>query len=357
MNLFIEALDLWLFRDGKPFDAGGQHLAQSMFPPFPSVMQGAVRSNQLVLKNVDLWDKKEISKMVGTANDLNGLKLKGPFLACSENNIITLFYPQPADAVSTDIQNHKIRPASPPEPVPSDILTSGSERYLLGFKEDLQKGESGLWLSEDHLLRYLAGDEVEGIPSDQLFCFDSHLGIGMDYARKITETGQIYQVRYVSPHKGVGLLLEVLSQDYSDWPESGMMRLGGEARAATYTQVSVEPIPQLIDNYPKLPDRFKVYFTTPTWFEKGWEPISWQKFFEGNLVLRTAAIGRYRSVGGFDMENSIHKPALRYVPAGSVYYFETLEKSEVSVRPGLENQAISDYGNDFGFGQFIIGRW
>jgi len=53
-HLFFEAVDVWLFRDGRPFTAGSDHVAHSVFPPYPSVMQGAIRSNQLVLLNVDL---------------------------------------------------------------------------------------------------------------------------------------------------------------------------------------------------------------------------------------------------------------------------------------------------------------
>ncbi|HXG18262.1 MAG TPA: type III-B CRISPR module-associated Cmr3 family protein, partial [Methylomirabilota bacterium] len=44
MYLFLEAIDVWLFRDGRPFDARSDHRAESLFPPYPSVMQGAIRS-------------------------------------------------------------------------------------------------------------------------------------------------------------------------------------------------------------------------------------------------------------------------------------------------------------------------
>jgi CRISPR-associated protein Cmr3 len=60
MHLLLEAVDVWLFRDGRPFDAGSDHRADSLFPPYPSVMQGVIRSHHLVVKNVDLRDPKQI---------------------------------------------------------------------------------------------------------------------------------------------------------------------------------------------------------------------------------------------------------------------------------------------------------
>lgn len=48
MRLFIRPVDVWLFRDGKPFDAASDHRARSLFPPYPSTMQGVIRSKALV---------------------------------------------------------------------------------------------------------------------------------------------------------------------------------------------------------------------------------------------------------------------------------------------------------------------
>jgi CRISPR-associated protein Cmr3 len=42
--LSFEALDVWFFRDGRPFDAGEAHRARSQFPPPPETMLGATRA-------------------------------------------------------------------------------------------------------------------------------------------------------------------------------------------------------------------------------------------------------------------------------------------------------------------------
>ena len=130
------------------------------------------------------------------------------------------------------------------------------------------------------------------------------------------------------------------------------MRMGGEGRGGRFGPANVPawPVPPC-----PLPDHFKVYFATPTYFTGGWRPKDWSKFFQGKVHLVAAAIGRYENVGGFDWAKKDHKPARRYVPAGSVYFFECQGQAEI--KPGLTNSAITDAGAEIGFGQIIIGRW
>lgn len=99
MHLFLEAIDVWLFRDGRPFDARSDHRAASLFPPYPTVMQGVIRSHHLVVKNVDLHDSQQIVAMVGTADNYNTLCLRGPFIAKRELGKIVRYLPIPAHAV------------------------------------------------------------------------------------------------------------------------------------------------------------------------------------------------------------------------------------------------------------------
>ena len=45
--IFIEPLDVLLFRESKPFSGGEDHLARSVFPPPPSTVYAALRSHLL----------------------------------------------------------------------------------------------------------------------------------------------------------------------------------------------------------------------------------------------------------------------------------------------------------------------
>jgi CRISPR-associated protein Cmr3 len=349
MHLFVEAMDVWLFRDGRPFDALSDHRAESRFPPFPSMMQGAIRSHHLVVKGVDLRDAEKIASTIGTTDDYKTLRLRGPFLAKKdENGNIARYLPVPAHAVPGEDGYLALRP----EIQRSTVKTSAPTPMLLWPQGEPQKGDFGQWVPEDNLRRFLrsAGQSLKADSHIELFAREPRFGIARNDNRRTTEEGALYEVEFIRPKKDVGLVVEV--EGYDSWPSAGVMRIGGEGRGARFTQVSASA--WLTPPSP-LPKRFLVYFATPTYFTAGWQPQDWGKFFEGEVKLQVAALDRFQSLGGFDWAKNDHKPARRYVPAGSVYFFES--KGEARLKPGLIQNAMTDVGAEIGFGQILIEEW
>lgn len=356
MQLFLEPVDVWLFRDGKPFDAGSDHRARSLFPPYPSVMQGAIRSHHLVVKGIDLRNRHAIAAEVGTVDNFRGLRLRGPFIAKEENGRLTRYFPVPAD-VTPDEKTGRYRVLQPRsrQEMPH-ILTNAPVELpmLLWPPEDSEpsKADLGQWMAEEELLKCLRGGPAVAVRSDDLFLRENRFGIGRNDATRTTEEGALYEVEFIRPCKDVGLWVQV--EGYDGWPGSGLMRIGGEGRGAYFHQLT-EPLAWPSPPEP-LPKRFKVYFASPTYFEDGWKPKDgWGRFFEGHVTLQAVALNRYESIGGFDWASSGQKPARRYVPAGSVYYFAG--EGRVSLKADLINQAITEYGAEIGFGQVIITEW
>lgn len=355
-RLFIEAEDVWLFRDGKPFTRGGDHAAHSIFPPFPTVIQGAIRSKELGLKLVDLGDKDAIIRAVGTATDFANLRLRGPYLAewDEPGRSVHRYFPVPADAVSLDTNEHTVRRASLPQVPPEGAASNYPLPMMIGLDEALTKGESGLWLNDEDLERYFAGEKVRATPADQLFKREMREGIAIDRALKRSEDGMLYQADFIRTKAGIGLAVDFVG--YTGWPTSGLLQLGGESRPARYSLITVneeEPIPN------PLPRNFFVYFTTPTYFKDGWKPDV-NKYFTGKVEIAAAAVSRPSIVAGFDMTASrdsadIHRSGKRFVPAGSVYYFTT--DGPASLRENLVQSAITDYAPEIGFGQIILKEW
>jgi CRISPR-associated protein Cmr3 len=352
MNLFLEPTDVWLFRDGRPFDARSDHRAESLFPPFPTVIQGVLRSHHLVVQGIDLTDPAAIAAAVGTAEDFRALRMRGPFLAQRQGAHLIRYFPAPADAHTVkegDEPSVRIKPATLALDCPPSVRTSAPTRGLLGLNDEPVKGQSDLWLTEEALHRYLAGQTVAATPAATLFTQESRFGIGLEPSRRTTAEGLLYEVAYVRLQPTVGLLVEVTGLD--GWPSHGVLRIGGEGRAAVFEKVAEVPWPAPPD---PLPSRFKVYLATPAYFTGGWQPDKgdWNRFFTGPVRLLAAAVGRYISLGGYDLARGEHKPARRYVPAGSVYYFEAEGKARL--RPDLINQALTDWGAEIGFGQILI---
>lgn len=354
-SLFLEPIDVWLFRDGRPFDAGSAHRAESLFPPYPTVIQGAIRTQKLVNANIVLGDRtkenmKAIADLVGAADSFGDVRLRGPFLARKENGKVVRYFPQPADAIQNKTT---LVPARLTESQPSTIKTGlKPPLLLLGMNNLSGKPGETLWVSQKDLVEYLSGKEVEGVKSKVLFNIENRTGIGVGERRVVNE-GMLYEVGFVRPAKDVGLLVEMEGKEPA-WQEPGILHLGGEKRMA---QFHVEKTDEWPAN-PEQTDRFKVYFATPTLFEKGWVPADWGKFFNNSVELVAVAVNRFETIGGFnwiaDPNGAVaHRPARRFVSAGSTYYF----KGNAQLKPGLLQQAITDFGAEIGFGQIIIKEW
>ncbi len=352
MKLFLTPVDVWLFRDGRPFDAGSDHRARSLFPPHPSVMQGVIRSHHLVVKGVDLSSKKAIEEAVGTADDCRNLLMRGPLIAHrAPNGKLTRYFPAPADAAP--INDSQLKPIQPRPPAHKRVVTSLDRQVpMVLFPHDLEpkKRELGGWLTEDQLFKCLQGGEAKPVAAKDLFTIEHRYGIGMDSDRRSTREGLLYAADFIRTCDGVGLYIEV--DGYDGWPDSGVMRIGGEGRGARFEQIEAPPWPAPPT---PLPQRFKLYFAGPTYFTGGWQPESWSKFFDGDVRLQAVAINRYESRGGFDWANGSQKPARRFVPAGSVYFFKC--EGQARLKPDLINRAITDFGAEVGYGQFIIVEW
>lgn len=352
MALFLEPLDVWLFRDGRPFDAGDDHYARTLFPPFPTVTQGVIRSHHLRVKGIDLNDKLAVAQTVGTATSYGALRLRGPFVARRTSDIVTRYFPLPADAVPA--ANGMVKPAQPRATAGTGVWTCWDDSLpLLLFPADAEprKLDEGAWLSERDLWNYLHGQAVQPCPASELFIIEHRYGISIQKERnRVVEEGKLYAAEFVRPADGVGLYLEI--DGYDGWPSTGVLRIGGEGHAARFKQVPALSWPDPPD---PLPQRFKVIFVTPTYFAQGWKPLSWSAFFDGSVTLKAVAIRRYEARGGFDYADGAQKPARRYVPAGSMYYFES--DGRARLKSDLINSALTDNAPEIGFGLAWIAPW
>ena len=206
MQLFLEAVDVWLFRDGRPFDALSDHRAESLFPPYPSVVQGVIRSHHLVVKNVDLRDAQQIAATVGTTDDYKTLRLRGPFLAKKErmdkSSAIFLFRPMLCRARTVTVALVPIEPSCDSEDQRANTACccgprANRERRL----RSVATGRSTCACS-------WSGHELSNWSRQSLVmtCFEreSRMGIARNDARRTTEEGALYEVEFIRPCKDVG---------------------------------------------------------------------------------------------------------------------------------------------------------
>ena len=359
MKLFIEPVDVWLFRNGRPFNRGSDHLARSVFPPLPTVMQGVIRTHHIERNGgIPAYLSRrlpEVEKVIGEpgSSPPDTFRLRGPFVAqrsaiAASTYDVGFYFPLPADAYR-DGDVYQTLELRAPE---TGVITDLEQGFLLWRRPDKKPAkeeeiEGGVWLSLSVLQEYLLKGELAAgctKPGNDLFLPERRFGIQRDDKKRVTVEKMLYEAEFIRPQQDVGLYMEVKGVD--GWPRQGVLGIGGEGHVGHYELVRGPEIQHSVD--PNT-ERFKIVFLTPTFFKYGWQADDWESLLGPGVTFKGAAVNRPLTLGGFNQAIKKQKPARRYVPAGSVYFFEG--------KPPLHLETITQDGANIGFGQFIIGGW
>lgn len=376
IRLFVEPLDVWLFRDGRPFTAGADHHARSVFPPSPRTLYGALRT-KLLFDAVDrgegsLDDPGFVERTVGRPDDLERLTLRGPLLGRRRaDGQVERFFPAPLDLAQTDADATSTlswRLLTPRADVP-DLVTDIGLAVPWADTDARPASAEGQWLLEGDFFATLSGEPRPPVPASDLYETERRSGIELDAgtdgdrARGVVREGRLYSVAFVRPSDGVGLCLDVGGLD--DLGEVGLVGLGGEGRASRYQTTTVPMFDRSAVRERVVRDgRFKLALVTPAVFGGGWLP-SWihpGTFLTSGVVpglrLVGAAVGRATPVGGFDVRAGRPRTTRPAVPAGSVYWFEEIERGAAGrAFDVLDGRTISDEAATIGFGLCYLGAW
>ncbi|MGC8761155.1 MAG: type III-B CRISPR module-associated protein Cmr3, partial [Bryobacteraceae bacterium] len=341
--LFLEPVDVLFFRANKGFGDPGSY-GESMVPPWPSVVAGALRSRILADSGTDLAEFAKghaVHREIGTCTMPGSFVLTCLQLARRREDKVEALYPAPADLIVEKEGIRMARPVSLPEalrssyPLPLHPVVAQKKRG---------KPEGGQWLTEQGWRTYLDG----GIPGREdlvsgsdLWQRDARVGIGLNAHTRSVEEGRLFTAEaaafrlriHASDSYDAGLLVGVSG---CTAPRGGLVRLGADGRAA-----AVRPA----DGFaPAEPDwarivserRCRLILATPGLFSRGWLPEgcreqNGQFLFDLQGVrarLVAAAAARAETVSGWDLAREAPKPAQRAVPAGSVYWLDDLEADE-----------------------------
>ena len=386
MRIFIEPTEPLLFRRGCSFDAGESNFAESMFPPTPETLQGAIRA--MIATN---WDSKNslatsfkdprLTSLIGDREGYGGFRITGLALGqrMEEHGPVERLFPTPVSLIQDDQGRSRLKP----EVIDNEHVISNLPegiQYLLR-PEKATEGKLkpvGGWLTEANLLLVLTTkaentlSQLKVVKDSDIFEYESRLGIGMSSATKTTQEGYLYQVQMVRMKPNYGFVVDIrlsassasssviapanetllddsATQSTLHLPPTGWLTLGGEQRAAHFTLLRPEDRASGADV-----DQFKqgtlVYLATPAYFSDGWRPSA--DHFPGFSKPITAAINRYEPIGGWklnpDNAGGIGKTTRRCVPAGSVYFFD---------KPVSVTQPLTEYGWQIGYGITYTGEY
>jgi len=230
----------------------------------------------------------------------------------------------------------------------------------------------GGWLTEHGLLKALRTKEdlttEERVSNQEIFEYESRLGIGMNNATKSTREGLLYQMRMVRMKPGYGFVIDIrVSQPFPNGtatahhevleddsqtqqqlrlPDSGWITLGGERRAARFEVLTSSDL-AIQGAVEQASKGNLMYLATPAAFTGGWQPGQWST----TTQPIAAAIHRYQLIGGWSLRprdsGGENKSIRRCVPAGSIYFFDT----SVTV-----TEPMTEYGWQIGYGIAYAGE-
>ena len=372
---FLEPLDVLFLRGNKLFGDPGSY-GESLVPPWPSVAAGALRSRMLADDGVDLAAfaaGRVTHPTLGTPENPGAFRVTRFQMArrLADGRVEPLIAP-PADLIigEQDGKVSSVRALNPTAPAAGVLSSSPLPKLPVLAEAERGKAASGYWLGEAGWRRYLAGETPlpgDLVKSSELWRIDPRVGVGLDAATGRAADGRLFSVQAVAMFPGVGFLAGIAG---AVPPASGMVRLGGDGRAAAIHAAApnvAEPDYAAIARA----RRCRLVLATPGIFSEGWKLPGLDaegRFHLGEVSGRLvcAAVTRAEIVSGWDLAKWQPKPARRAAPAGSVYWLDELDATPEALRKladaGLWGEAGDDAQRDVqrraeGFNRFGLAAW
>jgi CRISPR-associated protein Cmr3 len=294
---------------------------------------------------------------------------------------VELLMTPPADLVVFEAEGSQPFTAVQMTPTaPAAGLGSSAELPLLPTlaQADRRKPAGGYWLTEAGLRKYLVGQVPavadDWVKSSALWQFDHRVGVGLDAEQRRAADGRLFSMQAVAFTKrehgsqaDVGFLATVQG---AAPPTSGLVRLGGDGRAAALHPTRDYRAPEADYAALAAARRCRLLLTSPGLFgaplpagegpgvRAGWLPTGADldtlradgavRFSLHGVTgwLVCAAVPRAEVVSGWDLARWQPKDALRAAPAGSLYWLDELDATPDALRKLAETGLWRKTGDD-----------
>ena len=376
MLVFIRPLDTQFYRSGLPFDAGENDEAVSFFPPYPRTLYGAFRARGILASGGD-FNNYNGGKYYGDDNGFGSFELKGPIYCrkrkeSQEHGSDEIILPIPLDVVKVKDNSNLIHLI--PLQGTNDHLgwDLGNSLPMLLDQMNVEEPLGGPELKSlmgEYLLpfntlgrNYLVNNDLTYcnvsylLKEESVFCTEDRIGIARDVTTGTVIEGRLYRAPHIrmndkvtALHEEYGLLVKLDNYDEASFPEHGLIQLGGESRAAHYSNLSNDETSYWWEKYEeeikqKIAEtgQFKAYFITPAIFQKGSLPdvCGTNPYIEIShdgetfrFKLLSLCSAKPKMIAGWDIKKKRPKPMRLAIPEGSVYFF----RYEGSVDKGWES--------------------
>jgi CRISPR-associated protein Cmr3 len=353
----IKPLETLFFRDGSPFTMGAETVANFVFPPYPSIVYGAIRS-WLISERGGLtkFYNGEFETELGTPQKKGNLKVKGIFVGI----VNVLYFQIPQDLLQNEKELKSLNFVSKSNLMISDYEL---ENALVNKSDELLEEPEG-FIDVDDLIRYLKEGEttLKSTHSEKIYMIERKIGIKRNIKTLTSEEKHLYSIPMIRMKENASLFVEI--DGLNDYPKRGLIKIGGEGKTCEIERCEEDLLKDLKDlEFDFENNMFKCYLATPAIFEKGWLP-KWideenlEGEYEGVKVkVIGCSIGKYNFIGGWDIAKKEPKLMYKAVPAGSVYYFKVLNGvNSNKIKEVFHLKNISDVNPEEGFGLNLIGK-
>ncbi len=318
--IIIDPVDTLFFRGAESMVAGENHEVDTLFPPMPQTIIGAIRSavmGQAGISPQEYFASPEQHPFLGPP-DMPGFSLVGPlFLVNGE----MLLLPVPAN------WHADLPDAPPPEltvqaatPLTSNSLgLKGSVNTPFWVRQpehDNLKSLAGWWTTVDTFRSMAAGHtriqvatDISSlcagtqalVPQTALYDREERLGIALTDQRTAKD-GHLYTTVHIRLRPGVELAANIITEHKISLADTGIIQLGGEQRLCRYR------LRHDIDLPPAGGSGMMMSLS----------PLDMDRL-SGPVRQCPRSSGKIFRIGGWDMKKGFHKPMRAWLPPGTVF--------------------------------------
>jgi CRISPR-associated protein Cmr3 len=366
-QLLITPRDPVIARDGRPFQFGQR--VRSLDWIYPSVLIGSLRT--LLGKQLG-WDfNKEQIEL------LKQIELTGLFPFCNDK----LFFSKPSDYIVNENKGkvYALRPAELRDGEGSNLPNGLLPAMLPDKADDFKPKKTAAFWSAEKMLRWLALETANDLPFQ-----DEEKDKNVLQSPQQDERAHV-KIEVNSGASEKSMLFSTTGLDFNETKIAASVNapdqfqetinklnvlhpLGGERRLVHWESKQdsmFPPVPKGIKGTKYL----RLVLVTPAIFSNGYQPgwidkstlIGILPDCNVKVKLVGAIVDRWRPLSGWSYETGKKgpKPVRRLVPAGSVYFFETLEGTLQDVLDKCWLKSVCDHPQDRndGFGLSLWGVW
>lgn len=326
--LEIDPIDTLFFRGAESMVAGENHAVDTLFPPMPATLIGAIRTAFMRQNGIAPAAYLENPAAVNAQfpvlglPDAPGFELTGPlFLVGSES----LLLPAPAHWFADPPEPHKkekwetispVQVAAPLSDAPLGL--SGSTPSPVWLRQPAQADMqplSGWWAtaaafaavgSSREILFTRKPEELTTqaaiLPASALFNREERVGIALTPERTAKD-GHLYSATHVRLREQVRIVAGITSEHSLELDQHGILQLGGEQRVCRYRTLKTLHLPK----------------NTTGEAQSTLGPLATNDL-PATLEHCPRASGKLLRIGGWDMAKKFHKPMTSWLPAGTVFF-------------------------------------